>query len=241
MSTQFEIILLKLREMLMRGDFESGEHLQEIPLAKQLDASRTPVRLALGALAQEGLLIHKPQRGFMVREFTVREIVNAVTVRGELEAMAARLLAEGSMSEEAESRIATALSKAADLIREGRIGPDHQPTWFDLNREFHDSIVIGCGNDMLFTLMKQIRHVPLAAAGAMAASTDNFERISDIIIQSQSEHETIFRSIRKRQSHRAHALMWEHVYKSSEAISVYLDRLRSQNRKIPLLKLVSQA
>jgi GntR family transcriptional regulator, vanillate catabolism transcriptional regulator len=40
-------VLLKLRELLLQGEFSSGERLSELPLVARLKVSRTPIRLAL--------------------------------------------------------------------------------------------------------------------------------------------------------------------------------------------------
>ena len=48
--------LLSLREMLLRGDFKPGERLSELSLVALLGVSRTPIRLALDRLADEGLI-----------------------------------------------------------------------------------------------------------------------------------------------------------------------------------------
>src|SRR5262249_43394182 len=86
--------LLSLREMLLRGDFQPGERLSELPLVARLGVSRTPIRLALDRLANEGLLEVVPSGGFVVREFTVGDIWDAIEMRGVLEGTAARLAAE---------------------------------------------------------------------------------------------------------------------------------------------------
>ena len=39
--------LLNLREILLRGDFQPGERISELPLVARLGVSRTPIRLAL--------------------------------------------------------------------------------------------------------------------------------------------------------------------------------------------------
>ncbi len=61
-ESQIERVALALREMLLRGDFSPGERLAELNLVPRLNASRTPVRLALERLAHEGLLEPLPGR-----------------------------------------------------------------------------------------------------------------------------------------------------------------------------------
>ena len=52
MSLQ-ETVLMQLRDLILRGEFEPGQRLAEQQLAERLGASRTPVRAALGTLEQE--------------------------------------------------------------------------------------------------------------------------------------------------------------------------------------------
>ena len=55
-ARQFARALASLREMILRGEFRPGERLLTVPLASRLGVSRTPRRLALERLAQEGIL-----------------------------------------------------------------------------------------------------------------------------------------------------------------------------------------
>jgi GntR family transcriptional regulator of vanillate catabolism len=93
-----QTVLLHLRELILRGEFEPGQRLAEQQLAEQLGASRTPVRAALGTLEQEGLVKTNETGGFVVRQFTPREVADAIAVRGHLEGMAARLVAEHGLN-----------------------------------------------------------------------------------------------------------------------------------------------
>src|SRR5579862_90624 len=86
--------LLNLRGMLLRGDFQPGERISELPMVARLGVSRTPIRLALDRLAHEGLLEVAPAGGFVVREFTLSDIWDAMELRGVLEGTAARFAAE---------------------------------------------------------------------------------------------------------------------------------------------------
>src|SRR5579871_2894305 len=61
--------LLRLRELIIGGEFGYGDRMSELPLVDRLGVSRTPVRLALAALEHEGLLRALPGGGYVVREF----------------------------------------------------------------------------------------------------------------------------------------------------------------------------
>src|ERR1700733_4559939 len=92
--TRITRAVLRLRELILSGEFEAGERMSELPLVERLGVSRTPVRLALAELEHEGLLARLPGGGYAVREFTLREIEEAVELRGVLEGTAARFAAE---------------------------------------------------------------------------------------------------------------------------------------------------
>lgn len=241
MSTQFETVLLRLREMLMRGDFKPGEHLQEIPLAKMLKVSRTPVRLALGTLAQEELLIHKPQRGFQVRQFTVKEIIDAVAVRGDLEAMACRIVAERGLGADRGRTLRALIDEMGAIAEKAEIDYSVYVTWFELNGKFHDAIVAELDNAYLIKFIRQIDNVPLAASRFIAATSRNAEQIRGVFERSQRHHDLILDALRNRQASRAEALMREHVYQGQQGLRRHLEELRrAQDRtEVPLANLVA--
>lgn len=241
MTTQSEQIVLQLREMLMRGDFEPGEHLQEIPISKLLNVSRTPVRLALAALAQDRLLVYKPQRGFMVREFSTKEIVDAVMVRGELEGMACRLVAENGLSTECRKALHETLEQTRNLIEQGGIRTESYAKWFELNGIFHDLIVQESGNETIVNLIEQINKVPLAAAASFAATSGNSASVEFVTARAQFEHEQIVDAIEHGQAHRAQSLMSEHVFLSAKGKRRLVEKLRTQREEVPMLKLVSSS
>lgn len=49
-----------LRERILDGTLALGEKLVESALSKQLDLSRSTVRMALNSLVHEGLVVQKP-------------------------------------------------------------------------------------------------------------------------------------------------------------------------------------
>jgi DNA-binding GntR family transcriptional regulator len=77
-----------IRQALYDGRFEPGQSLSEAGLAAEMCISRGPVREALLLLAQEGLVVHSPNRGFSIVQITAEDLREIQQVRMPLEAMA---------------------------------------------------------------------------------------------------------------------------------------------------------
>src|SRR5882757_11583501 len=90
--------LLRLRELILSGEFAPGERMSELPLVERLGVSRTPLRLALATLEHEGLLRGLDGGGYVVREFTQADMSDAIELRGVLEGTAARFAAQRGAS-----------------------------------------------------------------------------------------------------------------------------------------------
>src|SRR5437762_660020 len=132
--------LLRLREMLFRGDFQRGERLSELPLVARLGVSRTPIRLALERLAHEGLLEVSRSGGFVVREFTVDAVWDAIEVRGVLEGTAARLAAE-RLQDDRELDTLRHYRDEMDAIKKPAMNEESFSQYVDLNEKFHSELV----------------------------------------------------------------------------------------------------
>ncbi len=206
-----ESVLVSLREMITRGDYPPGFHLQEIPLAEALGVSRTPIKHALNMLAKEGLLDPGPKRGYKVRGFSLDEILKTYEVRGSLEGTACRLLAEKGVDEKQTKRLRELLEAGDDLLSRGAFSPKDQPLFSAMNEEIHGLIILGTENAVLQSFVAQVYRVPLMSARHVHwyhFDTENYQlaRIA------HSHHHSIIDAIIRRQSARAEAAMREHVY-----------------------------
>jgi DNA-binding GntR family transcriptional regulator len=83
-----------IRQGILDMRYAPGSLLSENQLAEQLNISRTPIREALRELAGSGLVRVLPQRGIVVSEPTVEDIVEVYQLREQLECFAARLAAD---------------------------------------------------------------------------------------------------------------------------------------------------
>src|SRR5690606_1353037 len=92
-QTVTEGVYQYLRDEILTGRLAAGQRILEKELAHSLNVSRTPIREAVRQLAQEGLLVVKPNRGVYVRTLTLSEAIATYAVRESLESMAPRLAA----------------------------------------------------------------------------------------------------------------------------------------------------
>ncbi|NJN85427.1 MAG: GntR family transcriptional regulator [Leptolyngbyaceae cyanobacterium SL_7_1] len=83
-----------LREQILNGTFAPGTRLLEIELAEQFNLSRGTIRSALQQLTFEGLVVQFPYRGCAVSGLSAQDAWELYTLRGALEGLAARLVAE---------------------------------------------------------------------------------------------------------------------------------------------------
>ncbi len=78
-------VVQRLRSAMVSGDVPPGSPLVEAALVNALGASRTTVREALRILVAEGLVVHQPHRGFVVRRLTLADAKDIYAVRQVLE------------------------------------------------------------------------------------------------------------------------------------------------------------
>jgi GntR family transcriptional regulator of vanillate catabolism len=210
-----EQVVLRLREMILRGKLPGGKRVAEIPVAEQLGVSRTPVREALMMLAQEGLLEIAGKRGYRVVEFGAKEIEDAVDLRGILEGTAARLVAEAGPDSELLETLDSCLAVGAQIVAKNGYGVDDDIRWAEMNGRFHRSIVQACGNRALQGALTLNDKLPFASAQAVLGGEDRTEDIAkrhlDVLRFAQMDHQQIVTALSKRQGARVDAIMREHA------------------------------
>lgn len=86
-----EVVFNTLREAILTGELEPGEHLMEVKLANKLGVSRTPIREAIRKLELEGLVVMTPRRSAQVAKITKEDLVDVLEVRRVLESLAIEL------------------------------------------------------------------------------------------------------------------------------------------------------
>ncbi|MEJ2455651.1 MAG: GntR family transcriptional regulator [Candidatus Thiodiazotropha sp.] len=218
-------VVLRVREMILRGELPGGQRVAEIPISERLGVSRTPVREALTVLAQEGLLEIAGKRGYRVVEFGAKEIEDAVDLRGILEGTAARLVAEAGPGAELLRSLEACLAEGAEIVGGRRYGVAEDIHWAEMNGRFHRAIVEASGNRALQGALALNDKLPFASAQAVLGSDDHTARVTkqhhEVVRLAQLDHQQIVAALRKRQGARVEALMREHARKALVNVELF--------------------
>lgn len=204
-----------LRAVLLGGSYAPGDHIGEAELAEILDVSRTLVRIAMTALENEGLLIRRPNRGCILRGYTVAEVSDAIEVRGELEGMAARKLAEAGLSETCRAEFRRILAEGDRLIGAGFDALGAQESWLQLNSAFHETLIRAAGITPLTMCIDRLDAIPLAGADAVLLNKGDTRAGARQLTRSQEDHHAVFAALEAGAGHRAESLMREHAFRSA--------------------------
>ena len=89
-GTLMKSVYHSLKEDICNGVIKTGELLSEAQLAERLSVSRTPVREALAALENEGLVDIRRGIGASVKPITAGDLLHIYELRKVLEPMAAK-------------------------------------------------------------------------------------------------------------------------------------------------------
>jgi len=240
MASRMEAVLGELREMILLGKLEPNERIVEIPFAARLGVSRTPLRLALAELEKEGLL-ERLTRGYRVREFTMEEIADAIDVRGTLEGMAARIVAERGLPASVRAVIEGCITEGRALLESPEEGAVIAQGWAAMNARLHGAIVSAAGNSALEAALRQNDRIPLAASSAITFGANIYDL--SLMRRAHEDHESILEALVRGESARAESLLREHAYRSGVNKRILIQRMhrgQGEATRVPWLKLVAK-
>lgn len=219
-NSQLSQAVVRIREMILRSELLPGQRLAEARLAERLGVSRTPVRQALPLLAQEGLLLEHATRGFVVRAFTSSDIVDAIDLRGALEGIAVRRLAEQGASKTLLRTLHECLEDGDAILRKRRVEESDGARYAEMNVHFHSLIVHAAGSALLSEALDRNNRVPFAGAQAVAFDKSNLDQVYDMLWYAHRQHHAIVEALAAGQSARAEALVREHANSTKKSINV---------------------
>lgn len=234
MAVQTDRVISALREIILSGEVRPGERLTELHYAARLGVSRTPLRLAFAELEKEGLLEQLPSRGFRVRVFSMDNIGDAVEVRGVLEGMAARLVAEAGLTAETRAELEAAVQAGRALVEQALHAESQAvdaQAWRKVNQRFHDVLIQACGNSALVSALEHNNKMPFVGPGSLALATVPTRLATSFVTRAQTDHEDVLQALVRGEASRAESLMREHAYRSRDNKRLLIQEMRNAREK----------
>ena len=213
--------LLRLRQLLLAGEYETGTRMSELPLVERLGVSRTPVRMALAILEHEGLLESLPTGGYAVRSFTRADIDDAIELRGILEGTAARFAAERGVRPDQLAAMHEINDELDGVVH--RADYESFERYVDLNERLHTTLLDAADSPVLRRTLAGIVTLPFASPSAFVLAEAELPESREILVIAQFQHRELVRAIERREGARAERIGREHARLASRNLDVVLD------------------
>jgi DNA-binding GntR family transcriptional regulator len=200
-----ERALQQLRAKVVSGALMPGEQIRQQEMAEELGVSRVPLREALNLLADQGLLIHRPNSGYFVAKRAENELAQISRI---LQLLENELLASLRWPDDA------SIAKLKDLNEQMRAvatAPDWTPL-VRLNREFH--LLIYSLSPFKLILEEVQRLWTLADTFIATKMSDTGARLRTV-----KEHDQLIKSLAKRDRTLILATMEAHRASTASGLS----------------------
>ncbi|MEM6536798.1 MAG: GntR family transcriptional regulator [Pseudomonadota bacterium] len=198
-DTQATIIAHEVKQIILAGEFQPGDGLNEQALADRYGVSRTPIREALRMLAAEGVVEQRPRKRARVAQLPLGRILENLEALAEVEATCTRLSVR-RMSPIERAGLAEIHQEFCQALR---TDPDDTLKITNLNLQFHDHLVQGCHNAALIEVAKHLAMRVLFYRAQQAFLDGRMD-------QSAEEHQRILDAVQRDDEELAYTLMRSH-------------------------------
>ncbi len=194
----------RILQWILEGELAPGSRIIETRVAKELGVSQAPVREALRDLTTLGLVEMKPYRGASVRQPSKEDLVEAMEVRGELEALAARSAAT-RIDEKCLADLRRLIEEMHGLAEQG----DHHNHALK-NTEFHETVLRASGNRTLLRTWSMLEPYARTYVTAMVPGMD--------LIWLGDRHRDILEALEAGDPERAAETMRHHAREAEQLV-----------------------
>lgn len=190
-----------LKNSLLSRSIAPGTQLTEQAIAKELEVSRTPIRLAFKRLEAEGLIEMIPNRGAFVVQPTIQEILAFFDLRKELEYLSVKYGLPKVQEEDF-----TELHKLLDEEKKAYEQKDLHD-YVRINKQFHLFLAKKSENKFLIRYMEQM----LNQMNVYLFLLDTFYHIDSPDNTRFAEHEHMVQAIENGDSDELLSLIDQHM------------------------------
>ena len=189
----------ELRHRIFLKKIKPNQRLIEAIIAKQLNVSRTPTREAFRKLAEEGLVVIRPNDGARTISPSIKDIKNAYEIREQLECFAIKQ-SVAQITPLQLCLLEENIQKEENIFKERNL-----EAYLDINTHFHRIIAESSNNELLANYIENV----LKRTYTYMIFYESFFDFDNN--PSLDEHRAILAALRKKNSERATKLMHMHI------------------------------
>ena len=208
-----ETVVQYLRERIVTNGLKSGQKLNEIELASELNISRAPLREAFCVLENEHLLVRLPRKGTYVTEVSVERLRELYSARKMIESHAIDVLKSEKIRDL--PSVYASVTQASELSLPKR---DHQKEILNYLKgltDFHVKLVDSTRNPWIVNFYDSI-----------VTSLSRFQYfciwIPGLTYKSQSSHEQIYELLTAGSYEKAKKVLMSHIDYTVEFIENHI-------------------
>ena len=198
-------VMQDLKNQIFTFKILPGVRISDKEVAQKMAMSRSPVREALVRLSEQGLVKSQHNRGFTVREFSVKEIEDLYTLREAIEVLAVRLTIE-HLDESKIHTLQQHLDRYPNLIEHSGL-----IKFNEVDEEFHDLIATYSENIILAQNWKSLHGQIRIVRRYDYLRPNSF-------LETYEDHSGIFEHILNGETSKAQKSMSNHIVKSMKII-----------------------
>ena len=171
-------------------------------------------------------------------QFTPREVADAIAVRGHLEGMAARLVAEHGVSRQLQLDLQACLDDGDIALAANPLTYESYADYAAMNDRFHALVLEACGNRALQRAVALNDKLPFAPASAMLPMQVTVTLDRDWMLYAHRQHHMLFAALKAGEGARAQALAIEHTEVAQMNMRMALERRAETEQVLPAIRLV---
>ncbi len=194
-----ELAYQQLFDAIQKGTLKPGTRIRETDIAEEFGISRTPVRDAIRRLENDGLIVHLPHQGAVIRTLEHREIMEMYEMRQVLEGTAAFHAAQHASDLEIDELIELNI-----LMLENK---EDESGAAEANRLFHQTLYRAANNRYLIDAINNLSNAMALLDGTTLHSCERVEN-------AYNEHQEIINQIQSRKGTEANQAVRSHISNS---------------------------
>jgi DNA-binding GntR family transcriptional regulator len=199
-----ERVYLYIKDLILDGEFKTGDRLVERELAERLNISRTPIREALFRLESQGFVKTVPRKGVIVADISDKEIIEVFTILSSLEVLAVKLAVQ-KLDDETKSKFISCMKKVEESLQN-----KNEVDFSDLHSELNYLLYSSAKNTKLYEILSGLSDYIRAFAKKGYKKPGRAE-------QSMEEHFKIMEAVINQESEMAEYLTKIHIENSKKA------------------------